>query len=375
MGIVQSFQNWLGGSWPGWAAYLVAALVGAIVLSLIVILLVMAFAYMERRVIGRFQIRLGPNRTGPQGTLQLVADAIKMLLKEDIVPSRGDRLMHALAPVISFMPALLVFAVIPFQSGVYLVDLNVGILYVVAIGTVSMMGVFMAGWSSNNKYSLLAAMRAVAQMVSYELPLVLSIIGVLLISGSLSLVKIVEAQSIPFILLQPLGFLIFFIGASAELNRSPFDLLEAESEIVSGYHTEYSGMKFGLFLLGEYGHALGASAIMTTLFLGGWRWALLPGWLWFLVKVVGVYTLLIWTRATLPRFRVDQLMGFAWKALFPMALLNMFITGAEVLWAEQMGWSVLPWPFLIVNFAVAGVLIVLWSRFFKTGGGRVEVRA
>lgn len=375
MGILDSFQNWLARYWSDWAAYLVPALVGAIALSLIFILLVMAFAYMERRVVGRFQIRLGPNRTGPQGTLQLVADAIKMLLKEDIVPSRGDRLMHLLAPVVSFVPALMVFAVIPFQSGVYLADLNVGILYVVSIGTVSMIGVFMGGWSSNNKYSLLAAMRAVAQMVSYEIPLVLSIIGVLLITGSLSMVKIVEAQNVPFILLQPLGFLIFFLGASAELNRSPFDLLEAESEIVSGYHTEYSGMKFGLFLLGEYGHALGASAVMTTLFLGGWRWAVLPGWLWFLVKVIGVYTLLIWTRATLPRFRVDQLMGFGWKTLFPMALINLFITGVEVLWSVQMGWSVLPWPFLFVNFAIAGALIVLWSRFFKTGGGRVEVRA
>ncbi|MFQ5827459.1 MAG: NADH-quinone oxidoreductase subunit H, partial [Dehalococcoidia bacterium] len=253
-------------------------LVGVLVLITFVFTFVMVFIVIERRGIGRFQLRPGPNRVGPMGMLQPVADALKVLTKEDIIPARGDKWVHWMAPVIVFVPALLIIAVVPFQEGAILADLNIGILYIVAISSVSVVGVFMAGWGSNNKYSLVAAMRAVAQMVSYEIPLALSILGVVLVAGSLSMTKIVEGQSVPFILLQPLGFLIFFLGSSAELNRTPFDLLEAESEIIAGYHTEYSGMKFALFYLGEYAHALAVSAIVTTLFLGGWKfpWGIVP---------------------------------------------------------------------------------------------------
>jgi len=331
--------------------------------------MVMAFIYMERRGIGRFQVRLGPNRAGPFGVLQPVADAIKVLLKEDIIPAKGDKLVHWLAPVVAFVPALMIFAVVPFQNGALLADLNIGILYIVAISSVATVGVFMAGWASNNKFSLIGAMRDVAQVVSYEIPLVLAVAGVVLVAGSLSMNKIVEAQNVPFILLQPLGFLIFFMAACAEINRTPFDLLEAESEIVAGYHTEYSGMKFALFYLVEYTEALALSAIITTLFLSGWRGPLLPPFLWFLIKVFAVFFLIFWVRSTIPRLRIDQVMAFAWKGLLPLALINLFITGAEILVLPEG----LPWFIIFVNLAIMVVLVVLWSGFFKLGGGRVEV--
>jgi NADH-quinone oxidoreductase subunit H len=275
------------------------------------------------------------------------------------------------APVIVFLPILMIFAVIPFHQGHGLIpDLNIGILYVVAISTMGVVGIFMAGWASNNKYSLIAAMRVVAAMISYEIPLVLSIIGVVLISGSLSMNDIVEGHTIPFFLLTPLGFLIFLASAMAEINRGPFDLLEADSELVAGFHVEYSGMKFALFYLGEYGNALALSAIAATLFFRGWvgPGAEYIGVLWFLVKMLFIFGLLIWLRVTFPRLRIDQLMGFAWKFLFPLALINLLIIGVEVVAFKE-----IPWWILFVNLAVAGILILLWSRLFKLGGGRVAV--
>ena len=340
-----------------------------LIILIFVMGMIMAFIYVERRGLGRLQIRLGPNRTGPFGVLQPVADAIKILIKENIVPAKGDRWVHWLAPVVAFAPVLMIFAVVPFQDRAVLADLNIGILYVVAISSVSVVGVFMAGWGSNNKYSLISAMRSVAQLVSYEIPLVLSIIGVVLIAGSLSLNEIVKAQTIPFILLQPLGFLIYFLAATAEINRTPFDLIEADSELTTGYNVEYSGMKFGMLFLAEYAHALAMSAIITILFLGGWGGPLLPPFLWFLVKVFGVFFLIIWVRATIPRLRIDQVMAFAWKCLLPLAWLNLLITGIQVLvWPE-----VLPWSVVFLNLAIMAILVLLWSKFFRLGGGRVEV--
>jgi len=354
--------DWLGGFWFHWGVFVVIIL--AFVFSM-----VMGFIYIERRVIGRFQVRLGPNRVGPFGLLQPVADAIKIVLKEDIVPAKGDKWVYWLAPVVAFVPALMIFAVVPFHDGALLADLNIGILYVVAISSVSTVGIFMAGWGSNNKYSLIGAMRTVAQVVSYEIPLVLSITGVVLITGSLSMNKIVEMQTVPFILLQPLGFLIFFLAACAEINRTPFDLLEADSEIVAGFHIEYSGMKFALFYLVEYAETLAISAIITTIFLSGWRGPVLPPFLWFLIKVFGVFLVIIWVRSTIPRLRIDQVMAFAWKCLLPLALLNLLITGIEVIVLPE----TLPWPVIFLNLAIMAVLVVLWSKFFRLGGGRVEV--
>jgi len=366
---LNSIQYWqtLPPDWPGefWWHWLVFT----VIIIGFVLLLVMGFIYIERRGMGRMQARLGPNRTGPFGLLQPVADAIKILLKEDIVPTKADKLVHWLAPVIAFAPVLMVFAVVPFQNGAVLADLNIGILYVVAISSVTTVGIFMAGWGSSNKYSLLGAMRSVAAVVSYEIPLVLTIASVVLIVGSLSLNQIVLAQDIPFILLQPLGFLLYFIAGCAEINRSPFDLFEADSEIVAGFHTEYSGMKFALFYLAEYAEALAISAIITTLFLAGWRGPLLPPWLWFTLKVIIVFFVMVWTRTTLPRVRIDQLMALAWKFLLPLALINLLITGIEVLTLP----AALPWVMILANFAIMVLLVLLWSKFFRLGGGRVEV--
>ena len=354
--------DWPGGFWWHWLLF-------TVIIIAFVLTLVMGFIWIERRGMARMQARLGPNRAGPFGLLQPVADAIKVLLKENIVPAKGDKIVHWLAPVVAFFPVLMIFAVVPFQDGALLADLNVGILYVVAISSISTVGIFMAGWGSSNKYSLLGAMRNVAAVVSYEIPVLLSLVGVVLIAGSLSLNQIVLAQDIPFILLQPLGFLLFFIGGCAEINRSPFDLLEADSEIVAGFHTEYSGMKFAMFYLAEYAEALVISAIIATLFLGGWRGPLLPPWLWFVIKVIAVFFVMVWTRTTLPRVRIDQLMALAWKFLFPLALINLIITAIQVL-----TWPVaLPWVIIPVNIAIMALLVLLWSKFFKLGWGRVAV--
>ncbi len=354
--------DWPGGYWWHWLFF-------TVVLIAFVLTMVMAVIYVERRGLGRMQSRLGPNRTGPFGLLQPVADAVKVLLKENIVPDKADKLVHWLAPVIAFAPVLMIFAVVPFQNGALLADLNIGILYVVAISSVATVGVFMAGWGSSNKYSLLGAMRNVAAVVSYEMPLVLAVVGVVLVAGSLSMNQIVLAQDLPFILFQPLGFLIFFAAGCAEINRSPFDLMEADQELVAGFHTEYSGMKFAMFYLVEYAEAIAIAAIITTLFLGGWRGPLLPPWLWFIVKIFVVFFIMVWTRSTFPRVRIDQLMAFAWKFLFPLALINLFITAIQVLiWPDA-----LPWILIIVNFAIMGILILLWSKLFKLGWGRLEV--
>jgi len=363
-----TLQKGLPPDWPGnfwWHFVIFTTITISAVLTL-----VMAFIYMERRVLGRMQSRLGPNRTGPQGIFQPVADALKVLLKEDIVPDNADKLVHWLAPLIAFFPVLMIFAVIPFGNGWSLIgDLNIGILYIVSIASVSTLGVFMAGWASSNKYSLLGAMRDIASVVSYEMPLVLAIASVVLITGSLSLNQIVQTQNIPFILLQPLGFLIFFAAGCAEINRSPFDLLEADSELVAGFHTEYSGMKFAMFYLVEYAEALALSAIITTLFLSGWKGPLLPPWLWLIGKIFFVFFLMIWTRTTLPRVRIDQLMTFAWKFLLPLALINLLITAVEVLaLPENSLWLMIP-----INFAVTVVLILIGSKSLTVGRGRVEV--
>jgi NADH-quinone oxidoreductase subunit H len=354
--------DWPGNYWAHWGIF-------TVVILAFLLLMVLGFIWFERRAMAIMQARLGPNRAGPFGVFQSAADALKVMLKEDIVPSRADKVIHWLAPVIAFVPVMMVFAVVPFRGGALLADLNVGILYVVAISSVTTLGIFMAGWGSNSKYTLLGAMRQVATVVSYEIPVVLSLVGVILLTGSLSLQQIVQAQNVPFILVQPLGFLLFFTGALAEINRAPFDLTEADSELVAGYLTEYSGMKFGLFFLAEYGEALVVSALVTTFFLGGWRGPLLPDWLWFLVKVGAVFFVIVWIRTTVPRVRIDQLMALAWKFLFPLALINLLVTAVEVVvWPDVSLWLLVP-----INFGVMIVLVLLWSKFFKLGWGRVNV--
>ncbi len=311
-------------------------------ICLVVGLLLLAVAYLtwvERKVIGDIQVRFGPSRVGPFGLLQPIADGIKLMFKEDVVPANADRVIFILAPALSFVPALIVFAVIPFGPSFVITDVNVGLLYVFAVASLGVYGSVLAGWASNSKYSLLGGLRSSAQMVSYELGLGLSVLGVVMMTGSLSLVDIVEAQKGTWLGILPrwnifpqfLGFVIFLISSNAELNRAPFDLPEAETELVAGFHTEYSSMKFALFFMAEYANMIAAAALATTLFLGGWRGPLLPPVIWFLLKVFAFIFLFIWVRATLPRFRYDQLMGLGWKVLLPLALANVMFTAAAIL--------------------------------------------
>jgi NADH-quinone oxidoreductase subunit H len=356
----------LAPDWP--AGFWSHLIIFVVTLFIFYIFMAMAFIYFERRVISRFQIRIGPNRIGPFGLFQPVADVIKILIKEDIIPGNVDKIIYILAPAVAVVPSILVFAVIPFQNGAALIDLNIGILYIVAISSVSTVGLVMAGWSSNNKYALISAMRIIAQVVSYEIPMALAILGIVLFSGTLSMNGIVQGQTVPYILLQPLGFVIYFLASMAEINRTPFDLLEAEGEIVAGFNIEYSGFKFALFFLTEYAEAIAVSAIITTLYLGGWKGPFLPPVLWFLIKVFAVFALIIWVRATLPRLRIDQVMGFAWKCLLPLAVLNLLITACQVVF-----WPALSqWIIAGVNIVLSGVLVVLWSRLFRLTGDKVE---
>lgn len=314
----------------------------SVLISIAAIIVVFATLFalmtiMERKGLGRIQNRYGPNRVGPFGILQPAADGIKAIIKEDFVPRAADKVVHLLAPVMLVVPALLVYAVLPIGRNMVAIDFDAGLLFFFAVGAASELAVFMAGWSSRNKYALLGAMRAVAQMVSYEIPLILSTVTVVMITGTLSPVKIVEAQGtysgfLPgWFVFTPwgfAGFVLFMIAANAEANRSPFDLPEGESELVAGYFTEYSGFKFALFFLAEYLGLFAVSGLGITLFLGGWQAPFaaldfIPSWAWFFAKLLGLIVLFIWTRGTLPRLRVDQLMNFAWKFMLPLALINL----------------------------------------------------
>jgi NADH-quinone oxidoreductase subunit H len=319
--------------------FIIITLIKILVVFVVFLLMIAYLTWLERKLLGHFQVRLGPMRVGPHGLLQPIADGVKLLFKEELVPANVDKFIYNLAPLLVFIPALIIMAVIPFGDQITVLgqsidlvisDFNMGILYVFAITSLGVYGLVLAGWSSNNKYSLLGGLRSSAQMISYEVSLALSLIGVLMIAGSLSLVDIVGAQDKFFnwfIFRQPLGFLLYIVCAVAEINRTPFDLPEADNELVAGFYTEYSSMKFAMFFLGEYGSMINVGAVATTLFLGGWHGPFLPPVIWFLIKLSAFLFFFIWIRATLPRFRYDQLMNFGWKVLLPLALLNVFITG------------------------------------------------
>jgi NADH-quinone oxidoreductase subunit H len=309
---------------------------------LVVLLLVAAYlVWVERKLLGRVQVRYGPNRAGRFGLLQPLADLIKLVTKEDTVPSAADRIIFLLAPAIVATTAMLIFAVIPFGNRFILwgqpipmviTDLNVALLFAIALSSLGVYGVALGGWASNSKYSLLGGIRGAAQMISYELSLGLSLVPIVMLARSFSLVEIIEAQArYPFILVQPVSFLVFFVSAVAEIKRIPFDLPEAENELVAGYHTEYSGMRFGLFFLGEYITLIVLGGLVAAFFLGGWHGPFLPPLVWFVLKVLAIIFVMIWTRGTLPRLRYDQLMSLGWKVLIPVALLNIIVTGGVVL--------------------------------------------
>ena len=354
----------------GWI-FAISGLLGAIgILSFVGVAAVIDI-WIERRLIGRIQVRRGPNRVGPFGLLQPIADAIKLIQKEALQPNNADSIMFTLAPIVIFIPAILAFAVLPWGEHMVLADLNVGVLFILALGSTTTIIIFMAGYASNNKYALLGSMRVIAMLISYELPTVLALLGVVLFASTMSLSGIVAFQEthwVWLIFLQPLAFLIFLLGSTAELGRTPADIAEAESEIVAGFHIEYSGMKFGLFYAVELVNVVAVSAIITTLFLGGW-WTFglekfVPGWMIFIGKLYAVYFIFIWFRGTLPRFRVDQLMAFAWKVLLPLSIVNVLMVALEVfIWKEyELSAGIVLPIFGIVNFVLAGVLIAGFAK-------------
>ena len=364
----------------------------SVLLSIVPIMAVfpMLFALttvIERKGLGRIQNRLGPNRVGPYGILQFAADGIKALIKEDIVPRAADRVVHFLAPISLVVPVFLGYSVLPFGRNMVPLDLpETGLLFFFAVGAATELSVFMAGWSSRNKYSFLGAMRAIAQMISYEMPLILSTVSVVMIAGSLSLEAIVKNQLCQdgdvfahWNLFTPwglVGFVLFFIAASAESNRTPFDLIEAESELVAGYFTEYTGFKFALFFLGEYLGMFAMSGLGITLFLGGWsapmRWLdFIPSWGWFMGKLVAMIFLFIWIRGTIPRLKTDQLMNFAWKFLLPMTLVNLLAAAVWHLTGRE-GWHwAMRWLTCAALLAVSWLLL---SRGFARKIGKREYR-
>jgi len=368
---------------PEWTLPWLSMLIAIGVIAAIAPVIMMYLTWLERKIIARMQNRLGPNRVGTYGLLQPLSDGLKMLIKEDIVPLGADPLLHLLAPIVAVVPAILLFAVIPFGRNMIAADLNVGLLYVLAISAVSSYAIFMGGWASRSKFSMLGAMRTVAQIISYEVPGVLSVVAVIMVVSSLSLVDIVEAQAQRWFLFTPWGFVagaMFFMSGIAEVNRTPFDMPEAESELVGGFHTEYSGMKFALWYMAEFLESFAVCAFTVTLFLGGWHgpaipyWMLaivlalvvgtaatlplilrglgvvavlgsgvlfraepIPSWIWFFAKTYALIFVLVWLRGTFPRLRVDQLMGFAWKFLLPLALLNIIAAGLWVAWPFPTG--------------------------------------
>jgi NADH-quinone oxidoreductase subunit H len=335
-------KHWLVGLVPTQCQPVVSALLSVAAIVITFATLFAITTLLERKGLGRIQNRYGPNRVGPYGIFQPIADGLKALTKEDVVPRTADKVVHYIAPLVLVVPVFLALAVVPVGRNMAALDTDAGVLFFFAVGAVTELSVFMAGWSSRNKYSLLGAMRAIAQMISYEVPLILSAVTVIMAAGSLSAVKIVEAQAgywgiIPrWYVLTPwglAGFILFMIAATAESNRSPFDLPEGESEIIAGYYTEYSGFKFALFFLGEYLGLFAVSGLGITLFLGGWHAPLaglgwIPSWFWFFAKLLALIAAFIWVRGTLPRLRMDQLMSFAWKLMLPMAFAIILAAGA-----------------------------------------------
>lgn len=362
---------WAGGlmaSWglPPWAVNLIADIIGVLILVIIGVTAVLIFTPMERKVIARMQDRPGPNRVWPYGLLVALADAIKMLTKEDITPRRADRALHMTAALIVAIPALLVFAVLPWGPGLIGQDLNIGVLFIVAISSIHVLAIMIAGWGSNNKFSLLSAFRVVNQLLAYEIPMVLCILAVVLFSKTMSTQGIVEAQVVPYFVVMPVAGMIFLISSLAEANRSPVDLLEADSEVVAGYMVEYSGMKFAMFFIAEYVSMFAIAILISTLFLGGWKFFGLENLAPVLTpvivfaKAVFVIFCMLWFRATFPRMRFDHLVGFAWKFMVPLAMVNLMV-GALVVKLTDNVWGQAG-LMLVASLIIIAVTVFILNR-------------
>ena len=333
---INFIANWLANLLLGWGlsqtlVNVILKFIGAGLGGTFGFVLVIFTIWLERKLYGRIQDRIGPNRVGPWGIFQTFPDMVKIFTKEYITPDGADKVVYNLAPILSVSAVLLTWAVMPFASTIIGTDVNVGVLYLVAVGSIGALGIILAGWSSNNKYSLLGAFRAVAQIVSYEVPMVLALLVPVLLGRTMGMNSLVNAQSVWFIIMSPIAALIFFTSSMAETGRAPFDLLEAESELVAGYQTEYSGLKFGMFYVGEFLHAFTISALTATLFLGGWRgpWAEqvpILGVAWFFIKSFIVYFVVVLIRISMPRLRIDQMLNFNWKFLTPLALVLLIVT-------------------------------------------------
>lgn len=367
-------------------AVLIAKAVGVIVVAVFGLLWTLLGIWLERKWAARFQDRVGPNRVGPFGLIQTVADTVKILLKEDIMNKGVDRWVYNLAPILSVLSVTLIWAVVPFSAAWIGTDLNIGVLYLLAVGALGTVAVIMAGWGSNNKYALLSAFRAVAQLVSYEVPLVLALLVPVLLSGSMSTQEIVHQQHVWYVFAVPLTVLLFLISSQAEIGRGPFDLLEAESELVSGFHIEYSGMKFGMFYVAEFLHAFTVGVLAAILFLGGWRGPFaedvaILGFFYLMIKSLFVYWVLVWARMTLPRLRIDHLLDFNWKFLVPVGLMNLLVVafvwklipGTDQI--NSAGEAVVPTlALLLANVAMFLVIGALLAGRGRRARARIEAR-
>jgi NADH-quinone oxidoreductase subunit H len=371
---INFIANWLGNLLLGWGVAqsvvtLILKFIGAGVVGVVGFSLVIFTIWLERKLYGRIQDRLGPNRVGPYGVFQTIPDIIKIFTKEYITPIGADKVAYNLAPILSVSAVLLIWAILPFAKTIVGTDINVGVLYIVAVGGIGALGIILAGWSSNNKYSLLGAFRAVAQIVSYEIPMVLALLVPVLLGRTMGVSSLVEAQNVWFVIMSPIAAFIFFTSSIAETGRAPFDLLEAESELVAGYQTEYSGLKFGMFYVGEFLHAFTISALTATLFLGGWRgpWAVqipILGVAWFFIKAFIVYFVVVLIRISMPRLRIDQMLNFNWKFLTPLALVLLIVTAVldklffVVIPGFQFTAALIPWLRAGVHL-FANIIIVL----------------
>jgi len=372
---VTLLANWLegllvgAGLAPGLVIFLMK-LLGVVAISSFVLVVAIFLVWVERKVVARFQDRLGPNRLGPWGLIQPFADVIKLLIKEDITPDGADRVPYNIAPIIALATVLLLWAVIPLAPTILGSDINVGVLYIVSAGAISTLGIIMAGWSSNNKYALLGAFRTVAQMVSYEVPMVITLLVPVLLANSMGINKIVEAQNVWFIVLAPIAALIFFITSIAEIGRSPFDLVEAESEIVAGFHIEYTGMKFGLFYAGELLHALTIGALFSSLFLGGWRgWGAeafpMLGLVYLFLKAFLGYYVIMWIKYSVPRIRIDHMLALNWKFLTPLSLAVLVVTAISQKLLENASTLVYTGGMLLANIILGWITLAILNRYAR----------